>query len=74
MGGELEVKGYRPERLHDEATMFNGKEWHRSLPVWEGDRVSFVAFIHEGIVGATEEDKQKLQELGVEALSESPSR
>ena len=64
VGGELEVKGYRPKRLINQATMFNGKEWHRSLPVWEGDRVSFVAFIHEGILEATEEDKTKLRDLG----------
>ena len=63
-GGELEVKGYRPTKLENSATMSNGREWHRNLPLWEGERVSLVAFIHETFSSATEEDKERLRDLG----------
>ena len=64
VGGELEVTRYKPRHFVDEATMFNGKEWHRSHPIWEGERVSFVAFIHEAIDETSDEQKSEFLRLG----------
>ena len=64
VGGELEVRGCMPTPLHNAATMIDGGKWHRSLPIWEGDRVSFVAFIHEAISEIGKEDKAKLVKMG----------
>ena len=64
VGGELEVRGCMPTPLNNEATMIDGNKWHRTLPIWEGDRVSFVAFIHEAISEIGKDEKLKLTKLG----------
>ena len=38
VGDELEVEGNQPEALKNEATMIDGRRWHRSIPFWEGER------------------------------------
>ena len=39
-GGAIEIAGFRPRRLQNAVVLMNGREWHRTNPVWEGDRVS----------------------------------
>ena len=50
--------------------MFNGREYHRSHPIWEGTRVSFVAFLHEAYEKVTPRIRSELVKLGFVMPSE----
>ena len=67
LGGEFESWGFRPLRLDNEITLIDGLVWHRNHPAWEGQRVSFVAFVHSSYREAGPEEMVRLRELGFKA-------
>ena len=67
LGGEVELWGYKPERLENEVVIMDGSHWWRAEALWEGERVLVLAYEHKGARCATDEMRESLGDLGFPA-------